>query len=274
VRELRDKVAVITGAASGIGRALAERCADEGMIVVLADIEADALANAEAELGRRGARVLAVATDVSRADDVERLARETWNAFGAAHLVCNNAGVALDGPIWECSLEDWRWVLDVNLWGVIHGVRSFVPRMLAQGSEGHVVNVASVAGLISEPGLGVYKASKHAVVSISETLHHELRERGANVSVSVVCPGFVRTRIADAQRNRPERDAAETARPLREAVRRAFEAGSSPADVAAKTLEAVRADRFYVLTHPEWKEAARRRLEDVLDERNPSRPGA
>ena len=203
MKELKGKVAVITGAASGIGRALADRCVQEGMKAVLADVEVDALAKAEAGLKASGATVLAVPTDVSQARSVAALAQKTLEAFGAVHLLCNNAGVGSEAAIWESTLEEWEWVMGVNLWGVIHGVRAFVPIMLAQDTECHIVNTASMAGLISGPGLGAYKVTKHAVVSLSETLHHELAERAAKVRVSVLCPGFVNTRIMESARNRP-----------------------------------------------------------------------
>ena len=180
MKEFKGKVAVITGAASGIGRAIAERCAREGMKVVLADIEEEALSQAEEEMKAEGATVLAALTDVSKAGDVEALAQKTLDTFGAVHLLCNNAGV-LPGRdfLWERTLNDWEWVLGVNLWGVIHGTRVFVPVMLEQGTECHIVNTASAAGLLSIPYLGIYNVTKHAVVALTETLHRELRLRGA-----------------------------------------------------------------------------------------------
>src|SRR5262249_18260593 len=195
MKEFKDKVAVITGAASGIGRAMADRCVQEGMKAVLADVELDRLTKTEASMKASGATVLAVRTDVSQARDVEALAQKTLEVFGAVHLLCNNAGVGTEAAIWESTLAEWEWVLGVNLWGVIHGVRVFVPLMLAQDTECHIVNTASMAGLISGPGLGAYKVAKHAVVTLSETLYHELAEHGANVKVSVLCPGIVNTRI-------------------------------------------------------------------------------
>ena len=208
MRELRDKVAVVTGAASGIGRAMVDRFAAEGMRVVLADVEAPALEQAAEEVAARGARVLAVPTDVSNAEAVEILAARTLETFGAVHLLCNNAGVVSAAPFWELPLADWAWVLGVNLWGVIHGCRTFVPRMLAQAGEAHVVNTASMAGLVSSPFNAIYNVAKHGVVTLSETLYFDLLLREAPIGVSVLCPGFVATRIIDADRNRP----ADTAR--------------------------------------------------------------
>lgn len=176
------------------------------------------------------------------------------------HVLCNNAGVASDAPLWETTLEEWRWILGVNLWGVIHGIRAFVPGMLAHGEQAHVVNTASVAGLVSEPGLGAYKASKHAVVSISETLRHELARARAPIGVSVLCPGFVHTGISDPPRAR-----------VGDAHRRAIESGMEPGEVARLTFEAIRASRFWVLTHPEWSEPIRRRALDVVEGRDPAR---
>lgn len=275
MRALRDRTAVVTGAAGGIGLALAEHCAAEGMRVVLADIDEAALARAVAGLTARGARALAVRTDVAQAAEVEALADAAERAFGAIHLACNNAGVALGGPSWTLSEADWRWVLGVNLWGVIHGVRAFVPRMLAHGDEAHVVNTASVAGLTTSPFLGPYHAAKHAVVALSEGLHHELAAVGARVRVSVVCPGFVRTGLGDSARHRPAalHNQAPTDDPLAAGVEAAFgamvAAGVAPEQVAAQVLAAVREERFYVLTHPELKPAVAARMRDILDERDP-----
>jgi NAD(P)-dependent dehydrogenase (short-subunit alcohol dehydrogenase family) len=277
MNEFKNKVAVITGAASGIGRALADRCAQAGMKVVLADVEAEALAKTEAGMRAAGATVLAVRTDVSQARDVDALAQKTLEAFGAVHLLCNNAGVGTEAAIWESTIADWEWVMGVNLWGVIYGVRVFVPLMLAQDTECHIVNTASLAGLISGPGLGVYKVTKHAVVTLSETLSHELAERGAKVKVSVLCPGMVNTRIMESARNRPGRppttpplDSAAGAR--WEAIRERVQLGIPPTEVADAVFEALRKDRFYILTHPEGKGYVRTRMEDILQERNPTSP--
>ena len=190
MREFKDKVAVITGAASGIGRAMADRCVQEGMKVVLADVEVEPLAKAEASMKASGATVLAVRTDVSQAADVEALAQKTLEAFGAVHLLCNNAGVGTGAAtIWESTIADWEWIIGVNLWGVIHGVRVFVPIMLEQDTECHIVNTASIAGLISGPELGAYKVTKHAVVTLSETLYHELAERGKSQGLGALSGG-------------------------------------------------------------------------------------
>ena len=197
MKEFKDKVAVITGAASGIGRALADRCVQEGMKVVLADVEVETLTKTEESMKAAGATVLAVRTDASRAGDVEVLVAKTVEAFGAVHLLCNNAGVATEAAIWESTTAEWEWVMGVNLWGVIYGARVFVPIMLAQDTECHVVNTASMEGLISGPGLGAYKVTKHGVIALSETLYHDLAERGAKVKVSVLCPGIVNTRIPE-----------------------------------------------------------------------------
>jgi len=204
MKDFQNKVAVITGAASGIGRALAERSARAGMKVVLADVEEDALVRTEKEMRAAGGTVLAVRTDVSKAHDVQALARKTLDAFGSVHLLCNNAGVAVaTKAIWETSLEDWQWCLGVNLWGVIHGIRTFVPIMLRQDVEAHVVNTASIAGLLSLPYIAIYNATKHAVVTITESLHHELSLLSSKVKASVLCPGFIRTSIMASYRNRP-----------------------------------------------------------------------
>ena len=279
MREFKDKVAVITGAASGLGLAMADRCVQEGMKVVLADVEVETLTKAEASMKASGATVLAVRTDVSQARDVEALAQKTLEAFGAVHLLCNNAGVG-PGPaaVWESTIADWEWVIGVNLWGVIHGVRVFVPIMLEQDTECHIVNTASLAGLISGPGLGAYKVTKHAVVTLSETLYHELAERGARVNVSVLCPGVVSTRIMESARNRPghfptaePRDPASAAR--WEAFRQLVAAGMPPGQVADAVFEAIRKDQFYILTHPELQDSVRSRMEDILQGRSPTRPG-
>ena len=278
MKEFKDKVAVITGAASGIGRAIAFRCAQEDMKVVLADIEKKALAQTEQEMKARGATVLAVLTNVSKASDVEALALQTLNAFGAVHLLCNNAGVGAGFSILESTIADWNWVMGVNLWGVIHGVRVFVPIMLKQDTESHIVNTASVAGLMSVSGLGIYQVTKHAVVSLSEALYDELSHKSDKVKVSVLCPGVVNTGIANSERNRPDElqnvPAEVKQNPanseFNQASHQAVEAGMSPELVADDLFQAIRDEKFYILTHPEFKDAVQTRLEDILQERNPT----
>jgi NAD(P)-dependent dehydrogenase (short-subunit alcohol dehydrogenase family) len=273
--DFAGKVAVVTGAASGIGRALADQCAREGMKVVLADVEAGALRVVADEMSAGGATVLAVRTDVSRADDVEALAHATLDAFGGVHLLFNNAGVSGGASTWESTVADWTWVLGVNLWGVIHGVRTFVPLMLRQGTPGHVVNTASLTGLVSLPYGALYQASKHAVVTISESLHLELGYLRAQVGVSVLCPAFVQSGIVDAARNRP----AELRNPPRapgtepgemaRAHRRLVDAGLAPEVVASQVFRAIRARQFYILTHPEANFLIRARMRAILAQSNP-----
>lgn len=275
MKDFAGKVAVVTGAASGIGRGLAHRFAAAGMKVVLADIEAAALAEAARDVGSKGAETLAVRTDVSKGADVEALAQATLDRFGGVHIVCNNAGVALSGLTWTFTIADWEWVLGVNLWGVVHGVRVFTPIMLSQGGEGHIVNTASLAGLTSGPGGAIYNVSKHGVVTLSETLYHELVMMGAPLRVSVLCPGFVNTRIADAARNRPT-ELADTAAPppgsaeMEQLGRVLLASGSAPAMIADRVFDAIANEHFYVLPHPEWKDVIQTRMEDILAERNPT----
>jgi NAD(P)-dependent dehydrogenase (short-subunit alcohol dehydrogenase family) len=274
VKDLAGKVAVVTGAASGIGRALANAFAAEGMRVVLADVEPGALDDAAHAVAKTAPAAIAVRTDVSKAADVDALAVAAERAFGGTQVVCNNAGVALSGLSWQHTLADWEWVLGVNLWGVIHGVRTFVPRLLAAKMEAHVVNTGSISGLLSAPGMAVYGASKHGVVTISESLHYELRMLRAPIGVSVLCPGRVATNIMDADRNRPAH-LADPAQSSADADRRAaakarLAAGMAPDRVAACVVDAIRANRFWVLSHPEWKHYVRIRLADVLEDRNPS----
>lgn len=277
MKEFTDKVAVVTGAASGIGRAMAEHFAAEGMKVVLADIEQNALDEAEAAFRANGATVLAVRCDVSKGADVEALAKKAVDEFGAIHIVCNNAGVVPPaGAVWERTEADWNWVLGANLWGVIHGVRTFVPIMIEQGTEGHVVNTASLAGLVSAPWLGIYNVSKHAVVTLSETLYRELAAVGSQVKVSVLCPAWVTTRLGDADRNRPaelrnpERDKTAAEEAIDQAVRGFLDSGISTEQVATAVVEAIKEEKLYILTHPESIEAVRARMEDIVEGRNPS----
>jgi NAD(P)-dependent dehydrogenase (short-subunit alcohol dehydrogenase family) len=277
MRELSGRVAVVTGGASGIGFGLATRFVAEGMKVVVADIEQDALDDAVGKLQADGADIFGVATDVTDAESVQALADTVMERYGAVHVVCNNAGVGGGGLSWEMPLSTWEWVIGVNLWGVIHGVRAFVPLLLQQ-PEGHVVNTASVAGLVAAPFMGPYNASKHAVVGLSETLHHELTFIGANVHVSVLCPGWVNTRIADSERNRPARLAVEPVEPVAETTMRdmlqaMIDQGMSTDEVAEKVVGAIHDERFWVLTHDDasdqWVQAVDRRLTSLRDRSNP-----
>jgi len=276
VKRLDGRVAVVTGAASGIGLALCERFAAEGMKVVMADIEAGPLAAAEATVRRTAPAVLASRVDVSNADDVERLARETYDAFGAAHVVCNNAGVAVLGATHEHTLADWQWVINVNLWGVIHGVRAFLPRMLAGGDEGHIVNTASMAGLTTAPYMSIYDVTKHGVVALSEAMYKEAQVTGSPVGVSVVCPGLIDTSIMRSSRNRPESlgDAGK-AGPMAQAFGQnladRLATGYPPSEVARQVVDGIREGRFYIVpAQPEVKAGIGVRAQDLLELRNPT----
>jgi NAD(P)-dependent dehydrogenase (short-subunit alcohol dehydrogenase family) len=249
------------------------------MKVVLADVEESALKQAEEELKASGAQVVAVRTDVSQAAEVENLAKLSFATYGAVHLLFNNAGVSAGTTVWESSLADWQWVFGVNLWGVIYGLHFFVPRMLAQESEGHIVNTASAAGLISNPGGGIYAVSKHGVVTLSETLALELAARGARLKVSVLCPEWVNTRILDAQRNRPQalqnapeeqQMSPEMAAAVQQFLRQLVQAGLAPSQVAEIVFDAIRQEKFYILTHPTTKRWVQLRMEDILQERMPT----
>lgn len=276
MKTFRDRVAVVTGAASGIGLALAERFAAEGMKVVMADIEAAPLAAAAEGLRRQGAAVLATRVDVSSPEDVERLARETYEAFGAAHVLCNNAGVAVIGAVHEHTLADWQWVVNVNLWGVIHGVRAFLPRMLAGGDEGHIVNTASMAGLTTAPFMSVYDVTKHGVVALSEAMYKEAQVTGSPIGVSVVCPGLIDTNIMRSSRNRPEALAEHgKAGPMAQAFGQGLSdrlaGGYPPSEVAEQVIQGVREGRFYIVpAQPEVKDGIAIRAKDLLELRNPT----
>jgi NAD(P)-dependent dehydrogenase (short-subunit alcohol dehydrogenase family) len=271
------RVAVVTGAASGIGLGLCERFAAEGMSVVMADVEEPALSEASTKLAAEGARVLAVRTDVSSAEQVDELRDQAVRAFGAVHVLCNNAGVGgPHGPLWQVPPGDWEWVLRVNLGGVINGIRAFVPLLMEQDAA-HIVNTASVFGVFAG-ALGPYGISKHAIVALSETLHFQLGSEAPNVGLSVLCPGAVRTRFGSSARNRPawagpvpeptaaERASAEQFDRLQEA------AGADPADVAAAVVDGIRSQRFYILTSTNRNEAIRRRGEEIIAGGPPAAP--
>lgn len=286
------KVAVVTGAASGIGLALATRFADEGMDVVMADVERDALDVAAKRLaGRVGAEhVLAVPTDVRDDAAVEALAAATFDRFGTAHVVCNNAGVGVGGLAWTVPADRWRWIIEVNLLAVAHGIRAFVPRMIEQG-EGHVVNTASAAGLLTGPGMSPYYATKHGVVALSESLHFDLQLVGGAVGVSVLCPEWVRTQIHESERNRPpevgempgmpglgadgESEVGEgqaesgDAPALGDFVRSLVDSGLDPAEVAGMVVDAIRTGRFWITTHPTTVPTAQRRWEAIASDGRP-----
>jgi len=278
MKEFNNKVAVITGAASGIGRAIAERCVQEGMKVVLAGVNEANLAKAEGELKASGGTVMSVRTDVAKRNDVELLARKTIDAFGAVHLLVNNAGVAVSRSPWEATWNDWEWVMGVNLWGVIHGVKVFTPLMLAQNTEGHIVNTASFAGLMVGTGaIAPYSLTKHAVVALSESLYLALQQRKAPIKVSVLCPFFVRTNIGDPERNRPselqnepvELSAQEQA--FWGFMNAAINAGISPFQEADRLFEAIKEEKFYVLDH-EFLPLVRQRVDNLVRLENPSSP--
>lgn len=252
--DLQGRVAVITGGASGIGRALAEECAAADMSVVIADVDASAVREAEEHLAEGGGRVRSIVVDVCDPAQVEALADEAIAAFGAVHLVCLNAGVAAGGVSWELDERAWQWVLDVNLWGTIHGIRSFVPRLLEQ-DEGHVLVTSSSGGLLGSPGMAAYSASKHAVIGVAESLRGDLDLAGSRVGVTVLCPGFTRTRMNDSGRNWPDRlgvqpkdDLAPGHPKMREAFMANMDTAACPRDVARAALDAVRADQFWAVT--------------------------
>jgi len=287
-QNFKNATAVLTGAGSGFGLEMARIGARLGMNLVLADVQQDALDAAAAEVQAAGAPVLALRVDVSRADQVEALGRATQERFGAPHLVFNNAGVASGGLIWENTAADWAWVLGVNLMGVAHGVRVFTPIMLAAAQadpayRGHIVNTASMAGLLNAPNMGVYNASKHAVVSLSETLYQDLALVTDQVSASVLCPYFVPTGISRSHRNRPtdQPGISMSAKPTRSQMisqamsDKAVSSGKvSAAEVAQKVFDAVAANQFYILSHPHMLAGVQTRMEDILALRNPSDPFA
>jgi NAD(P)-dependent dehydrogenase (short-subunit alcohol dehydrogenase family) len=269
MRELPGKTAFVTGGASGIGLALGRAFAETGMQVMLADIETEALAAAVTSLHNFGPHVRGVVCDVTDPGSVEHAAKVAYEAFGNVHVVCNNAGVAGAGGIDNISLDNWRWVLDVNLMGVVHGIRTFLPHIRAHGEGGHIVNTASMAGMISGLGFSPYAASKFAVVTMSEGLAMHLAPLG--IGVTVLCPGFVRTRINESGRNRPERygptqtpDPASPAGVLVAQIAQLVQSGIDPSDVAARVLTAICEDELYVFTHPQMRAEAEERFAAIL----------
>ncbi|UUX97260.1 SDR family oxidoreductase [Aquabacterium sp. J223] len=286
MRQFKDRVAVITGAASGFGLEASRLAAREGMRVVMADLQAEALERAAAEVRSLGAEVLPFALDVSQADRVQALAEATRARFGTPHFVFNNAGVGgVGGLAWEASLRDWQWTLGVNLMGVVHGVHTFTPMMLAAAEadpayEGHIVNTASMAGLVSPPNMAVYNVTKHGVVALTETLYQDLSLVTDRVRCSVLCPFFVPTGIHQSERHRPAALAREAPPTRSQQVARAMAEKAvthgklTAADIARLTFEAVREDRFYIVSHPKALKGVQTRLEDIVQLRNPSDPFA
>ncbi|NML63505.1 SDR family oxidoreductase [Massilia sp. RP-1-19] len=285
MKNFAGKVVVITGGASGLGREFASIAAGLGMKIVLADVQHDALERARSELEGQGTQVLAMLCDVRKGEQVQALADAAMARFGAVHLVFNNAGVGSGGLIWENSEADWEWVLGVNLWGVIHGVRTFTRLMLECAKsdpafEGHIVNTASMAGLLNAPAMGVYNVSKHAVVSLTETLYHDLQLVNAPIGASVLCPYFVPTGISQSHRNRPDdvkMDAAPTASQLAAQAMtvKAVESGKvTAAQVAQMTFDAVRDGQFYIYSHPGALGNVAERMDAIVHQRNPGDPYA
>jgi NAD(P)-dependent dehydrogenase (short-subunit alcohol dehydrogenase family) len=261
------RTAVVTGAASGMGRAFAERFGALGMNVVLADVEEPRLAEAAGQMRESGSNVLPVVTDVASGEAIDALAAKAFDTFGAVHVLCNNAGVGGGGPMHELTTNDWQWVIGVNLWGVIHGIRAFLPTMLASGEEGHIVNTASMAGMIAGPMMGPYNATKFAVVAITETLNAELSLMDADVSASVLCPGFVNTDIMTSGRNRPAELAGRdtNATPDQAAAFKAMlESGKQPAEVALMVEDAIRNKRPYIFTDREFLPTFEARVANIV----------
>ena len=285
MKDFHGKVAVITAGPSGFGREFAVIGARLGMKLVLADVQQAALDKVKSELEAEGAQVLALRCDVRKAEQVQALADAAMEKFGAVHLVFNNAGVGSGGLVWENSIADWEWVLGVNLWGVIHGVRTLTPLMLEcakkePGYQGHIVNTASMAGLLNAPNMGVYNVSKHAVVSLSETLFHDLQLIKAPIGASVLCPYFVPTGIHQSERNRPDDvkdDSNPTASQLaqRAVSEKAVTSGKvTAAEVAERTFNAIRDGAFYIYSHPQALGNVQTRMEDIVLQRNPTDPFA
>lgn len=272
MQEFTGKVAVITGAGSGIGKGLAEKAAAEGMRLVLSDVNSSALEGLAAELTGKGAELATLVVDVSVFDEVEKLAQFAYAQFGQVDLLFNNAGVLISGFSWERSIEDWQWIMGVNFWGVLHGIKAFVPRMLAQQTEGHIVNTSSLAGLLASPLMAPYTVGKQAVVALAETLHYELESIDSKLATSVLCPGPIATGIAASGESReagtdlPD-DAPEKA--LMGFLTAGIAAGMTPQDCADKVFAGVRGGDFWIFTHEDFKDSYRARVDTVVNNTNP-----
>jgi len=278
MQNFEGKVAVITGAASGIGRGLTEKCLAEGMHVVMADIEEDVLNKAAEELRADGKNnILTVKTDVSVLEEIEQLAQKAIDHFGAVNVLFNNAGVGGGGNAWESSQKDWEWVIGVNLWSVIHGLRVFVPHMIEQGDDCHIVNTASVAGLIGGSTNASYSVTKHGVVALTENLYRDLRSQSLHIGASVLCPGFINTNILNSDRNRPSRlsDAEEAAAPTQEQQKMRglmvdfLRQGMQPGELADIVFEGIRSERLYILTHDDFNDIILSRAQNITSGTNP-----
>jgi len=274
MENLAGKVAVVTGAGSGIGKAIAERFVAEGMKVVLADLDEVRLRAVETQLAERGGDVLPVAVDTALEESVQALAQKTLDRYGAAHVLCNNAGVVGTGDPWTGPMSVWDWVVGINLYGVVHGVRAFLPIMQEQG-EGHIVNTASMAGLLAMPGAAPYNVTKHGVVALTEGLFIELKSTGSPVSCSVLCPGFVHTELmqkmtwADRLGAQPPPTTSAIGKAMVEGLRVGVEAGMSPADVAERVVAAIKGDQFWIITHPEYGDLVVDRYRKAAAQENP-----
>lgn len=278
MQDFKGKVAVVTGAASGIGKALAEKCLAEGMHVVMADIEQAALEAAAESLAAAGNNtILPVQVDVSISEEIEKLLAKTLEEFGAVHLLFNNAGVGGGGNSWQATKKDWDWVLGVNLWSVIYGIQTFVPQMLKQDTECHIVNTASMAGLMGGTTNACYSVTKHGVVALTENLYQDLKTEGAKIGTSVLCPGFVNTNIFDSGRNRPahldnnepEREATEEEMARAEMFREVLKSGMQPEELANIVFDAIREDRLFILTHEAFKPFVTERANNIVSGVNP-----
>ena len=269
MKDFADKVAVVTGAASGIGRATATRFAQEGMKVVLADIEEQALNNTVSNLKTAGHNAIGVPTDVSKWEAIEALADKTMDAFGAVHIVHNNAGVVVSGPVEQLTLSDWEWVLGVDLWSVIYGIKAFVP-LIKQAGEGHIINTASTAGLQASSGIAPYNVAKFGVVAITETLRKELEADDSSVSASVLCPGAINTQIVHSKRNRSalsasdHKSSAQEHRFEKHAGELLLQQGKDPSEVADRVIQAIIKNDFWILTHEDWKPILEQRVASLI----------